>query len=399
MTMITRAHHADVKPVVITNPVTPSRFVSQRNFRTLVSTDNRGLRDSFVEAWIDNHAGEIPVVYFHNNNAIMSAYFRQILPDSLQIGCTSRSEYDPLRDIPVPQFFSHVISRDTANHGKISIAYLKGIASLLLLDKFEPTLYRINTYANRNLGSVIRRHEDELDEDTYAVLNRCMNRSESSIENTLDYLDMMCDACGSEINQARRDQGKSIYSALRSGSGVSIDVSKITSNPVGANLVFAQLDYARTQGVPYSVILDLEYVPETISSYIMNIGSSTVCLALTSNVWAMGNSEFVQNILSSREGSIFVPNGNMTACHDISLFLDTYWKEQETTTISKTKGKNRRALTILPMYANGEASAVAVAKVKDSVMSANDLRQLSYNTAVAVLEGVKEIVVCELACC
>lgn len=388
----------DRKPVAITAPATPARLVSQSGFRLLVSTDDRGLRDAFVESWLENHAGDTPVVYMHHGNAVLSAYFRQIMPDCLQIGCTHRAEYDPMRNIPLPQFFSHVIARDAANHGKISIPYLKGIAALLLLERYEPTLYRLNAYAGRNLGNVIRRHEEDLDEDTYAMLHRFMNHSEAIVENTLDYLDMMCDACGGELNLGRMDSGKSIFSALQAGAGVSIDISKLVSNPIAANLVFAQLDYARAQGIRCPMILDLEYMPEVISNFILTTGTSNVALALTTNVWAMANTEFVQNLLSNRDGSVFVPNGNMTACRDISNHLDTYWRAQRTTTAGNSKGRNRRAFAILPTLANGRTSAISVTEVRDAVLSANDIRQLPRGMAIALFAGVPEIALCPLAC-
>lgn len=388
------------KEIGVIRDVTVGRMTSPAAAKTLVCSNRRGTLDNFLETWLENHAGEAPVVYFHNGNAVMAALFRQLLPQSLAIGALAPDEYDPLRDIPVQMFFNELAAQNPAFAGRISVPYIKGIGTLLLLDRFEPTLFRLNAYANANLGAVIERLGGEMDDAAYAALNRCMNKSDALIEGTLDYLDMLCDACGAGLNRGSMRRGKSIYSALRDGLGVSIDTSEL-SNAIAADMIFAQLSLARKQGLDYAVVLDADMISERLGNYLVELGASRVCLMLCPDIWSIaGNGRpFAQNILASRNQSIFFPNGNMQLCKSLSGFLDTYWRENRTYAEGGHATRSRRALTILPTYARGRMNNMTVAYARESVMSANELRALPGNVAVMMIDGAQSILVCEMGGC
>lgn len=388
------------KEIGVMRDVTVGRMTSSIADKSLVCSNQRNTLDAFFENWLENHVGEIPVVYFHNGNTTMATLFRQLLPQSLMIGAYAPNEYDPLRDIPIQMFFNELAAENQATSGRISVPYIKGIGTLLLLDRFEPTLYRLNAYANGNLGAIIERLSDNMNDSTYAMLNRCMNKSDTLIENTLDYLDMLCDACGAGLNKGNMLHGKSIVSALRDGLGVSIDTSEL-SNAIAADMIFAQLSLARKQGIDYVVVLDTDMISDRLGNYLVELGTSRVCLMLCPDIWSVSGSSrpFTQNILASRSQTIFFPNSNMQMCKNLSGFLDTYWRENRTYMEGSHKGRNRKALTILPMYANGQTKNVTVAYTRESVMSANELRSLPRHTAIMMIDGIQPILACEMGGC
>lgn len=388
------------KETAVTKVVTATRLIPATSAHMLVNGGDRYTRDSFIEAWLYAHVGEIPVVYIHDGNDIMNTLFRQLMPNCLQIGGgTLVQEYDPLRDIPLQRFFSELIARDPAVAGRVSLPYIKGIATLLLVSHYEPTLYRLNSYASTDLGVVIRRHADDLDDDTYALLKRCMNRSDSSIEQTLDFLDLLCDACGGELNLGRMDRGKSILSALRHGHGVSIDTRKLT-NPLAASIVAVQLQLAKECRIPYCIVLDLNsMIPDTISTMLSQGDSARLALFACPNIWSAvsGNSTLPQHLLAIQNLSVFFPNGNMALSHDLSKYLDTYWRENRTHTSGTNRGRSRRSFSILPVNANGTNTGISVQYVRDTLMSANELRKLPPQTGVIIAQSVKPIVISPIA--
>lgn len=388
------------KETAITKEVTTTRLVPPASAHMLVNGGDRSTRDSFIEAWLYAHTGEVPMVYIHDGNDMMNTLFRQLLPNCLQIGGGAiAQEYDPLRDIPLQRFFSELIARDTSTAGRVSLPYIKGIATLLLVSHFEPTLYRLNSYASTDLGVVIRRHADDLDNDTYALLKRCLNRSDSSIEQTLDYLDLLCDACGGELNLGRMDRGKSILSVLRHGQGVSIDTRKLT-NPLAASMVSVQLQLVKECQIPYLIVLDLNsMIPDTISTMLTQGDSARLALFACPNIWSSvsRNSTLPQHLLAIQSLSVFFPNGNMALSHDLSKYLDTYWRENRTHTTGTNRGKSRRSFSFLPVNANGTNTGISVQYVRDTLMSANELRKLSPQTGVIIAQNIEPIVISPFA--
>lgn len=386
-----------VKEIAVLRGMTVARLTSAMGVPSLVCAADRGARDAFLERWFVDYAMEWPIVYMHNGNRTMAALFGQLFPSGLQIGAASRHEYDPLREIPLQRFFHELVSREPDGGRHISVQYIKGIATLLLAERFEPTLYRLNRYASRDLASAIRRHENDLDEDAYAMLNRYMGVSEAVADSTLDYLDRLCDACGAEIHTGRMDQGKSIVSALRQGAGVSIDLEKL-HNRMAADMIFAQLSIANSMGIDFVIALDVETASDALANYLSDLGTARVGLMLCPNIWvsARNNGWFSESVLSSRALSVFIPDRNQQLCKGLSGFVDTYWRENVTVTQGAHKGKNRRAFTLLPVLAKGKNSGVSVSKTREVLLSANELRELPGNAAVIISNGAPQIVICGL---
>lgn len=387
------------KEVSVAENMTVNRIISFNQDRALICSNDRNTLNSFLESWMENHLGDAPIVYFHQSNDIMSVLFRQLLPQSLIIGNSMIADYDPLKEIPLPFFFNELVARSQTLNGKISVPYLKGIASLLLFDHYEPTLYRLNCYANKHLGRILENHSEDMDDDTFAMLNRYMQKNDSLVENTLDYLDMLCDACGTQLNRGSMRQGKSIYSALKSGMGVAINVAEL-SNPIAADMIFTQLALSQKQGLHFQLLLDIDVIPDNLVHYLAEISTAQIKLLVCPNIWAIAHKDgvaFAENLLSSRSQTIFFPNNNMQLCKNLSTYLDTYWRENRTYSEGTQRGRNRKALSILPMYANGKHTNIAVAYMRESILSANELRALPKGAAIMLIDSVPSIIACQVS--
>lgn len=385
------------KEIIGVNAVTTSRLVGMNASHMLISGNDRSIRDSFVESWFQNNAGDISILYFHDGNEYMPALFRQLIPDSLQLGGTTLSEYDPLRGIPLEEFFNELISRDPSLSGRVSSSYIKGLASLLLADHYEPTLYRLNCYASKDIGAILRRHEDDMEEEAYAVVSRYLRKNQSIIDSTLDYLEMLCTTCGNSLNTESMLKGKSIFSSLMQGSGVCID-TRILSNPITAALISTQLHFADQSRIPYRIVVDVEtMLPEALMNLLAYSGSARTALFACPNIWTIVNSSdntFSRQLLSSQQISVFAPSGNMAFSQDLSKYLDTYWRENKTRTTGSHRGKNRKFLELFPNNSNGTNTGLSISYTRETLMSANELRKLPTGTCMIIAQNVVPIIEC-----
>lgn len=385
------------KEVAICGNVTANCLAAGYGTSLLVSGSDDTSRDSLIEAWLQAFAYDTPIIYFHDGNILMASLFRQLFPESLMIGAyNTRGEYDPMRDIPIQRFFSELISCSEGASARVSLSYLKGVAALLVADHFEPTLYRLNCYANKDLGAVLRQVEGGMDDDTYELLNRSFNRTEQSIESTLDFLDIVCAACGSELNTGRMSAGKSIVSALRDGKAVSID-TRALENPMAAALVEAQLHIARENGIRYAVAVDSKgNMQDALRKMIMGSEARNLALFSCPNIWAMGHGDtgITDHILSNQRASIFFPSRNQAFCLNLSKHLDTYWRQNVTQVEGRMRGRNRRAFALLPVNSNGRNSAININYTREMLVSANELRELPRNIAVILSPAYEPIMLC-----